>query len=106
MAMDPAAISAKPATTTNRDAAIAPDSPAARAKGTVRPSAMPITMSRTTADDSKCFSTCGVTGMQLLSQIFARVGIRRFGDLFGRSLGDDLPAAPAAFRPQIDDPIR
>jgi hypothetical protein len=43
---------------------MAPERPAARARGTVRPSAMPITMSRTRAEERKCFSICGVTGMR------------------------------------------
>lgn len=37
----------------------APDKPAARANGTVRPSDMPITMSRTTSEPAKCSSGCG-----------------------------------------------
>lgn len=41
----------------------APERPAARAKGTVSPSAIPMTMSRTWAEAEKCFSRCGVTGM-------------------------------------------
>src|SRR5262245_3088572 len=44
-------------------ASTAPDNPAARAKGTVRPSDMPITMSRTVSEAVKCLSTCGVCGM-------------------------------------------
>src|SRR5262249_35339412 len=44
-------------------ASTAPDRPAARAKGTVRPSDMPITMSRTVSEAVKCLSTCGVCGM-------------------------------------------
>src|SRR2546428_12371293 len=40
----------------------APDRPAARAKGTVSPSDMPITMSRIVSEAVKCFSTCGVWG--------------------------------------------
>src|SRR5262249_37564287 len=42
----------------------APDRPAARAKGTVRPSDMPITRSRTVSEAVKCFSTCGVCGIE------------------------------------------
>lgn len=45
MAIEPATISAKPAVTTRWVSAIAPDIPAAKAKGTVSPSDMPITMS-------------------------------------------------------------
>jgi hypothetical protein len=42
--------------------AAAPVSPAASANGTVSPSDIPITMSRTAAVAVKCFSTCSVTG--------------------------------------------
>jgi hypothetical protein len=45
--MEPAAISASPAVTMMWVSAIAPVNPAARAKGTVKPSDMPITTSRT-----------------------------------------------------------
>jgi hypothetical protein len=41
----------------------AAESPAASANGTVKPSAIPITTSRTDADPVKCFSTCGIVGM-------------------------------------------
>src|ERR1700677_4437705 len=57
MAIDPAAISANPASTTTWEEFTAPESPAASAKGTVRPSDMPITTSRTSAVDPKCPST-------------------------------------------------
>src|ERR1700722_6938484 len=63
--MEPAAISAKPAVKTMRDEAIAPVRPAASANGTVNPSAMPITMSRTVLLAVKCFSMCGVWGIKL-----------------------------------------
>src|SRR5919197_3493300 len=61
--MAPAAISATPAVTKRAVESMAPEIPAARAKGTVRPSDMPITMSRTTALAVKWCSTCGVSGM-------------------------------------------
>src|SRR5438132_1136255 len=61
--MEPAAISARPAVTTMAVESMTPETPAARANGTVRPSAMPITMSRTIALAVKCCSTCGVSGM-------------------------------------------
>ena len=64
MAIEPAAISASPAVMTTRVESTAPDSPAAKAKGTVRPSAIPMTMSRTVAEDVKCFSTCCVCGIR------------------------------------------
>ncbi len=41
----------------------APVSPAARAKGTVSPSDIPITTSRTVAPAVKWVSWCGVTGI-------------------------------------------
>src|SRR6202163_3191002 len=63
MAMEPAAISANPATTTMAVEETVPERPAARANGTVRPSDIPITTSRTVADAAKCFSTCGDVGI-------------------------------------------
>src|ERR1043165_2555566 len=62
MAIEPAAISARPAVTTMADELTAPDSPAARAKGTVKPSDMPMTTSLTAAPAVKCCSTWGVCG--------------------------------------------
>jgi FrmR/RcnR family transcriptional regulator, repressor of frmRAB operon len=56
--------SASPAVMMMAVASTAPDKPAARAKGTVRPSDMPITMSRTVSEAVKCFSTCGVCGIE------------------------------------------
>src|SRR5579871_6389992 len=63
MAIAPAAISARPAVTTTAVDATASDSPAVSAKGTVRPSDMPITRSRTTSAARKCRSMCGVVGI-------------------------------------------
>src|SRR5947199_5011890 len=63
MAIEPAAISARPAVTTIPLDATAPLSPAASANGTVRPSAMPMTMSRTISLEVKWRSTCRVCGM-------------------------------------------
>src|SRR5581483_2281186 len=63
MAIEPAAISARPAVTTIAESAIAPVSPAASANGTVRPSAIPMTMSRTTWEAVKWRSMCGVCGI-------------------------------------------
>src|SRR5580704_7636875 len=57
MAMDPAAISARPARTITWAELTAPERPAAKAKGTVRPSDIPMTMSRTSAVAAKCVST-------------------------------------------------
>src|SRR5579859_2158192 len=66
MAMEPAAISASPAVTMMAVEVVAPDSPAARAKGTVKPSDMPITISRIVSPAVKCCSTCGVCGIYML----------------------------------------
>src|SRR5580765_2089566 len=63
MAIEPAATSANPAVTTMWDEATAPDSPAASANGTVRPSDIPMTTSRTVSPAVKCRSTCGVCGI-------------------------------------------
>src|SRR5579864_2991010 len=92
------------------EASTAPVNPAASAKGTVRPSAIPMTMSRTTSVASKCFSTCGVKGTLLLRdecrfQIFASIRFRSLGDLLGRAFGDDAAAAVASLRTQVDHPI-
>src|SRR5207344_2705783 len=62
MAIAPAATSANPAVTMIWDEVTAAESPAARAKGTVKPSAIPITTSRTDSEPVKCLSTCGVAG--------------------------------------------
>src|SRR5579872_3302212 len=105
MAIDPATISARPATTMMCEASTAPVRPAAKAKGTVSPSAIPITMSRTTSDDWKCFSTCGVRGKELRLEISASIRLRNFRNLFGRAFGDDAAAAVAALGTQIDHPV-
>ena len=52
-------IAAMPAVTLTLVLLTAADRPAASAKGTVSPSAMPITTSRTVSVVVKCFSTCG-----------------------------------------------
>src|SRR5437667_9319391 len=56
MAIEPAAIAASPPITIRRVFDTAPESPAASAKGTVSPSDMPITTSRTKFPEVKCFS--------------------------------------------------
>src|ERR1700722_17014156 len=61
--MQPAAISARPASTTTRVGTCAPERPAASAKGTVRPSDIPITMSRTVSVDFKWCSAWGPIGI-------------------------------------------
>src|ERR1700678_4028086 len=63
MAIEPAAISARPARTTTEVATLAPDNPAASAKGTVNPSDIPITTSRTVSLAVKCCSTCAAVRM-------------------------------------------
>src|SRR5271165_6499866 len=62
-------------------ASTAPDNPAARAKGTVNPSDMPITMSRTVSDEVKCFSMCGVCGIAVL--LLGSVNWRHCRDVAG-----------------------
>jgi hypothetical protein len=44
------------------------DQPPTSAKGTVKPSAIPMTMSRTVPDAVKCFSTC-VVGRSVIALI-------------------------------------
>src|SRR5271157_4653351 len=61
--MEPAAISASPPVMTMAVELAMPESPAASAKGTVSPSDIPITMSRTTSEPVKCCSTCGICGI-------------------------------------------
>src|SRR5579864_6163485 len=103
MAIDPAAISASPATTMMRVVISAPESPAASAKGTVSPSAIPITMSRTNSEAVKCDSTCGVCG--IFFQVSPSVGIPGRRNLIGSTFRHYLAAALAAFGPQIDHPV-
>src|SRR6185503_8078869 len=64
MAMAPAAISARPAVTMMSVESTAPARPAASANGTVSPSAIPITTSRTVSVAVKWRSRCGVLGMR------------------------------------------
>src|SRR5450432_3277025 len=92
MAMEPAAISAKPATTMMRVVMSAPDNPAASANGTVSPSAIPITTSRTNSEAVKCVSTCGVCG------IFFQVSPRSGGLLFENRLDIDNRSAVDRFQ--------
>src|SRR5271156_5918377 len=103
MAMEPAAISASPATTMIRVVVSAPDNPAASAKGTVSPSAIPITMSRTNSEAVKWDSTCGVCG--IFFQVSPSVGIASRRNLLGSPLSHDLAAAVATLRSQVDYPI-
>src|SRR5258708_6443618 len=103
MAIEPAAISAKPATTIIRVVVSAPDNPAASANGTVSPSAIPITISRTNSDAVKCFSTCGVCG--IFFQVSPSVRIGRTRNLFRGSLGYNLATAVAPFGSHVDHPI-
>jgi hypothetical protein len=63
MEIAPAATSAIPAVRTMEDVALAPDKPAARAKGTVSPSETPMMMSRTISTAVKCFSLCWLSSL-------------------------------------------
>lgn len=56
--MAPAATSARPAVRMMEEGTLAPDRPAARAKGTVRPSETPRMTSLTTSPAMKWFSLC------------------------------------------------
>lgn len=58
MEMAPAATSAIPAVRTMDEEALAPESPAASANGTVRPSDTPMMISLTTSPAVKCLSLC------------------------------------------------
>ncbi|RZS18435.1 hypothetical protein BHM03_00050701 [Ensete ventricosum] len=58
MEMAPAATSARPAVRMREEGALAPERPAARANGTVRPSETPMMTSRTMSPAVKCFSLC------------------------------------------------
>src|SRR6185503_19641935 len=69
MAIEPAAISARPAVTMIPVEWTAPVRPAARANGTVNPSDIPITMSRTTSLEVKWRSMWGVWGIEFLSEL-------------------------------------
>ena len=77
MEMAPAATSAMPAVRTMDDVALAPERPAAKAKGTVRPSETPIMISRTISPAVKCFSLCWFirslcfSGSKVLASSFA-----------------------------------
>jgi len=78
IAIEPAAISASPPITISRVELTAPERPAASANGTVNPSAMPITTSRTNSPAVKCFSTWGVMGilrsdLRMRFEIFLRL---------------------------------
>src|SRR5438067_3285158 len=76
MAMAPAATSARPAVRIRLVWFTAPDSPAARANGTVRPSDIPMTTSRTDSEAVKCFSTWGDRGISIVSFRTQEAGAR------------------------------
>src|SRR5437867_3084029 len=76
MAMEPAAISASPAVTMMPACCTAPLNPAASANGTVSPSAMPMTTSRTIALAVKCRSTCGVCGIRSGPFLYGALDVR------------------------------
>src|SRR5271165_675024 len=103
MAMEPAAISASPATTMMRVVVSAPDNPAASANGTVSPSAIPITISRTNSEAVKCDSTCGVCGIFFQVSPSVRISDRR--NLFRRSFSYNLSTALATLGAKVDHPV-
>jgi len=57
------------------------------------------------ATNYRAKSGCGGLFQQLF-QILPREALRASGDLLRRAAGDDLPAAGAALRPEIDDIVR
>src|SRR5277367_2762971 len=74
MAMEPAAISARPARTTMWEEATAPERPAASANGTVRPSDRPMTTSRTDSEDSKWPSVWESWATSCMAGVYRTVG--------------------------------
>src|SRR5260370_30370636 len=82
----------------------APDRPAASANGTVNPSDIPMTISRTKSEAVKCFSRCGVCGMSL--EVFSSVRILVRRNLFGLAYGDDMASTFPAFPAQPYYPVR
>src|SRR6185437_5414536 len=89
MAIDPAAISASPPTITSRVLCNAPDNPAASAKGTVRPSDIPMTTSRTKLLPVKCASVCLMrctqSDLRMKFQVFQRAARHIFFAAIGQS---------------------
>src|SRR5947207_7244372 len=75
MAMEPAAISARPAVTTIPLDATAPLNPAASANGTVRPSDIPMTTSRTISLAVKWRSVWRVSGIRALCRAGRRAHV-------------------------------
>src|SRR3954453_4738101 len=75
MAIEPAAISARPAVTTMPPCAPAPESPAASANGTVSPSDMPMTTSRTISLAVKWRSVWRVSGIRALCRAGRRAHV-------------------------------
>src|SRR3970040_2153580 len=97
MAIEPAATSATPAVTITAFDTTPPERPAASANGTVSPSDIPMTRSRTVSLPRKWRSTCGVCGMALLSLTVGRTARRR--ELPARE-DDGLPPVRAEGREQ------
>src|SRR5512140_3790365 len=101
MAMAPAATSARPAVTTIALEESAPERPAARAKGTVSPSDIPMTTSRTASVAVKCRSTCGwLCGMGTLPR--GRVPL--LVGLGGRARADEVAVAVRVVDPRHRGP--
>jgi hypothetical protein len=81
------------------------DRPAARAKGTVNPSDIPMTMSRIVSDEVKCVSTCGVVASRLPSNRLASCSLPLLPDFSPAVLAetDAVASAPAETNPSIRD---
>src|SRR5216684_7015918 len=117
MAIEPAAISARPAVTMIPVVADArPVSPAASANGTVRPSDIPITMSRTVSPAVKCRSVCRVCGITVVSlaqvqRIFFHLSFDLplpLGEGWGEGLSSEPPSCaphPRPFSPKEKEGI-
>jgi RNB domain len=97
--------SARPAVTTSPVEFTTADRPAARAKGTVNPSDIPMTMSRIVSDEVKCVSTCGVVASRLPSNRLASCSLPLLPDFSPAVLAetDAVASAPAETNPSIRD---
>src|SRR5580704_16112205 len=91
MAMEPAVISARPASTMRPVLDTAPLRPAARAKGTVKPSLMPMTTSLMKAELERCCSECMSQDSQSLPDDSDTLQDLVFGDHQRRSQANLIP---------------
>src|SRR5579864_2134563 len=110
MAIEPAAISANPAVTTSVEAcgfeAMAPVIPAASANGTVSPSDIPMTTSRTDSGAVKWCSVCGVAGISVTPAIKNSLNDKHSRERY-RAGKCNMPSVAAgyAFAIQVGQPL-